>query len=82
MPILCDKALENQAYVHIHSHYCRYLLIEVFGNYSNEKCHRNFPVIMPYLRHIVEQPIERFYCSLLISLKVRIRMIYVIDSFV
>ena len=27
--------------------------IEIFGNYSNEKCLRNIPVIMPYLRHIV-----------------------------
>ena len=56
--------------------------IEIFGNYSNEKCLRNFPLIMPYLRHIIEQPIERFYCSLLVSLKVRIRTIYVVDSFV
>ena len=28
---------------------------------------RNFPIIMPYLCHIVEQPIDRLYCSLLIS---------------
>ena len=54
--------------------------IEIFGNHSDEKCIRNLPVIMPYLRHIVEQPIKRFYCSLLVSLKVRIRMIDVIDS--
>ena len=56
--------------------------IEIFGNYSNKKFLRDFPVIMPYLRHIVEQPIERFYCSLLVSLKARIRTIYVVDSFV
>ena len=56
--------------------------IEIFRKYSNKKCLSNFPVIMPYLRHIVEQPIERFYCSLLVSLKVRIHMMYVIDSFV
>ena len=56
--------------------------IEIFGNHSDEKCVRNFPLIMPYFGHIVEQPIEIFYCSLLISSKVRIRMIYVIDSFV
>ena len=59
---------------------CTY--IEIFGNHSDEKCVRNFPFIMPYFCHIVEQPIKTFYCSLLISLKVRIRMIYVIDSFV
>ena len=51
--------------------------IEIFRKYSNEKCLRNFPVIMLYLRHIVEQPIKRLYCSLLFSLKVRIRMIYI-----
>ena len=31
---------------------------------------------MPYLRRIVEQPIKILYCILLISLKVRIRMIF------
>ena len=56
------------------------LNIEIFGNHSDEKCIRNLLVIMPYLRHIVEQPIERFYCSLLNSLKMRIHMIDVIDS--
>ena len=30
---------------------------------------------MPYLHYIVEQPIKRFHCSLLISLKMRIRVI-------
>ena len=33
---------------------------------------------MPYLRHIVEQPIDRLYCSLLISLKMKVHIIYVI----
>ena len=33
---------------------------------------RNFPVIMPFLRHIVEQRIETLYCSLLISLKIKV----------
>ena len=30
---------------------------------------RNFPIIMPYLHHIVEQPIDGLYCSLLVSFK-------------
>ena len=53
-----------------------------FGNHSDEKFIYNFPFIMPYFGHIVEQPIETFYCGLLISSKVRICMIYVIDFFV
>ena len=56
------------------------VLIEIFGNHSDEKCIRKLPVIMPYLRHIVEQPIEGFYCSLLISLKLRIRIMLLIPA--
>ena len=28
---------------------------------------RNFLIVIPYLRYIVEQPIDRLYCSILIS---------------
>ena len=36
---------------------------------------RNFLIIMPYLRHIVEQPMDRLYFILLISLKIKLRII-------
>ena len=43
---------------------------------------RNFPIIMLYLHHIVEQSIDRLYCSLLILLKMKVRIIYAIPFFV
>ena len=55
----------------------------IHGNENDKNITRNLPVIMPYLRHIVEPTyIERCIGVSLVSLKVKVRIIYVISFFV